>query len=78
MSEDGKPRCSMGALASAYPRHKWSERLSRLMYAELYKELDGISLTEFNHQHQSGEKVAQLYERVAAKLRQQSLMAAVC
>jgi hypothetical protein len=68
MSSHGQPRCSMGALASAYPEVKWDSRLASFMYATLYKELGGMSLTEFNHRHKDGEKVASLYEQVAAKL----------
>ena len=70
MGTYGQPRCSMGALASAYQQQRWDKRLSQLMYQTLYKELHGISLTQFNHQYKDGEKVAQLYERVAAKLQQ--------
>jgi len=68
MSVHGKPRCSMGALASAYPVQKWDYDLSNLMYKALYDELAGMSLTQFNYKFESGEKVAQLYERVAKKL----------
>jgi hypothetical protein len=68
MGTDGAPRCSMGALASAYRKQKWDEHLSRIMYKTLYQELDGLSLTQFNYQHNNGEKVAELFERVAAKL----------
>jgi hypothetical protein len=67
MSIDGQPRCSMGALASARPG-RWDEDLAELMYSTLYDELNGISLTQFNHKYKSGEKVARLYERVATKL----------
>jgi len=69
MSQHGQPRCSMGALASAYPAKSWNPKLSGLMYQKLYQELGGIDLTEFNHKHRSGEEVAQLFERVAANLR---------
>lgn len=71
MSADGLPRCSMGALASAYPKKEWDSRLSKIMYDTLYKELNGISLTEFNHKFKDGEKVAQLFEHVANKITQQ-------
>lgn len=64
----GAPRCSMGALASAYPKQRWDERLSRLMYRTLYDELGGISLTQFNYKYMDGEKVAELFEQVAIKL----------
>jgi hypothetical protein len=66
----GQPRCSMGALASAYRKQKWDRELATLMYRELYKELDGISLTQFNYQHNDSEKVVHLFESIAAKLRQ--------
>jgi hypothetical protein len=68
MSEHGKPRCSMGALASAHPSEVWDEQLARLMYQNLSEELGDIGLTEFNYTHNDGEKVAQLFERVAVKL----------
>lgn len=63
----GQPRCSMGALASVYPDSS-EEKLPQLMYDKLYEELDGLSLTQYNHKFQSGEMVARLYERVARKL----------
>src|SRR5947207_1596085 len=69
MGKHGQPRCSMGALASAYPQPKWDEDLSDLVYRALYQELSGASLTQFNYQFERGEKVAQLYELVAEKLR---------
>jgi hypothetical protein len=69
MSRHGKSRCSMGALASAHPDEVWDESLAQLMYQELYDELNGIGLTEFNYAHNDGERVAQLFERVAVKLR---------
>jgi hypothetical protein len=68
MGKDGSPRCSMGALASAYPAKTWDQRLSDLMYKSLYKELDGLTLTEFNYKYRNGERVAQLFEDVARKL----------
>jgi hypothetical protein len=68
MSIDGQPRCSMGALDSAHTKSGWNQKPSQLMYSSLYKELQGTSLTQFNHTHKDGEKVAQLYERVASKL----------
>lgn len=70
MSEHGKPRCSMGALASAYPEKVWDSQLASLMYQELYEELGGIGLTEFNYLYNDGQKVAQLFERVAQNLNQ--------
>ena len=68
MSEDGKPRCSMGALESVHPVAKWDRRLASLMYQTLYKQLNGISLTQFNYQFRSGEKVAELFENTARSL----------
>jgi len=38
------------------------------MYEELYETLNGLSLTEFNYKYNDGEKVARLFEDVAAKL----------
>jgi hypothetical protein len=68
MGQHGRPRCSMGALDSAYPKIEWDKNLAGRMYEVLYKELSGLSLTQFNSKYQSGEKVAQLFERAAAKL----------
>jgi hypothetical protein len=68
MGAHGLPRCSMGALDSAYPKVEWNKTLAGLMYESLYKELNGLSLTQFNSKFQSGEKVARLYEQVALKL----------
>ena len=68
MSQHGQPRCSMGALASAHLGAQWGEDVAELMYDELYKELDGVSLTEFNYRHNDGDKVARLFERVARNL----------
>lgn len=68
MSCHGQPRCSMGALASAYPVRKWDKNLAALIYEALYKELNGISLTQFNHKVKDGDKVARLFEKVAANL----------
>jgi|GEM_PF-4844094 len=68
MNEDGMPRCSMGALKSAGPKEKWDEDMAKLMYQHLYKELNGLSLTQFNYKYKSGEKVAQLFERTAHSL----------
>jgi hypothetical protein len=70
MSVHGQPRCSMGALESAHPKLRWEKDLSSLMYDTLYKELNGISLTQFNYKYKSGEKVAELFERTAASLAQ--------
>lgn len=72
MSQDGKPRCSMGALASAHKADRWDKNLARLMYDKLYQELGGMSLTEFNEKFRSGEKVARLFERTANHLGHQS------
>lgn len=68
MGEHGKPRCSMGALASVGPRGRWNPELAHLMYKVLYDELGGMGLTQFNHLHQNGESVARLFEDVAARL----------
>lgn len=68
MSLHGQPRCSMGALASAHPEPAWDSQMAGLMYDTLKEELRGLSLTQFNHRVRSGEPVARLYERVAAKL----------
>lgn len=72
MSTYGLPRCSMGALASAHDAKRWNKNLSKLMYTKLYKELDGLTLTDFNYKHKNGEKVAQLFEMVANKLKSSS------
>ena len=72
MSRHGQPRCSMGALASAHFEETWDKNLAKFMYKELYKELHGISLTHFNYKFRDGEKVAQLYEKIALKLRRTS------
>lgn len=69
MSRDGLPRCSMGALASACPVQRWDTKMAKLMYNNLYEELNGLNLTTFNHKHKDGEKVARLFESVAKKLR---------
>lgn len=68
ISEDGKPRCSMGALASAYPKETWEKDLSSLMYKSLKSELHGITLTEFNHKANNGTAVAKLFERTALSI----------
>lgn len=68
MSSHGKARCSMGALESAYSRDRWEPLLAVLMYDTLYDQLNGETLTEFNHRVQNGEAVAKLYERTAAVL----------
>jgi hypothetical protein len=68
MGFDGGPRCSMGALESASSGIKMSASLSTVMYTNLYNELDGINLTNFNHLHNDGEKVSELFEAVADKL----------
>lgn len=68
MGEQDGPRCSMGAIDSACPRGEWDDQVAKLMYSGLNKELDGLSLTGFNHKFQSGEKVARLYERTARSL----------
>jgi hypothetical protein len=68
MSKNGKPRCSMGALESAHSKPRWDKELATLMHDTLYKELNGIPLTQFNYKYKNGEKVAQLYEQTAANL----------
>lgn len=68
MGTHGKPRCSMGALASAYPKFQWDKDLAIFMYSVLQKELGGISLTEFNAQSQNGTEVALLFEKLAKNL----------
>jgi hypothetical protein len=65
MAKHGQPRCSMGALESAYPKARWEKDLASFMYRTLCKELNGMSLTQFNYKYKNGEKVAQLYEKVA-------------
>lgn len=77
MGLHGQPRCSMGALASAHRERVWDRDLSALMYNELREELNGISLTQFNYRHNDGEKVAELYERTAAKLRGSNILVKV-
>lgn len=68
MSEHGKPRCSMGALTSAQPTPTLDDQLSTIMYEALYSELGGISLTEFNHQANSGLDVIELFTKTANRL----------
>lgn len=68
MSEDGKPRSTMGALASAYPKKTWEKDLSSIMYDSLNSELHGISLTEYNHKVRNGRAIAKLFERTASTL----------
>ncbi len=68
MSSHGNPRCSMGALESAGSKDCWDTRVAKLMYKELYEELSGLTLTEFNKKHQDGEKVAKLFEQTAKTL----------
>lgn len=71
MGKYGEPRCSMGALASVYPKEKDSA-LPELMYKTLYKELNGITLTEYNHKFQDGKAVAKLFEKTALSLTKSS------
>lgn len=68
MGQDGLPRCSMGALESAYPEPVWDQKLSQTMYDALYKQLNGLSLTEFNYKYRNGDKVARLFEQTASSL----------
>lgn len=69
MSMHGKPRCSMGAIESAGTNIKWDETLAKLMYETLYRQLNGITLTEFNKRAQDGNKVALLFEHTAIALK---------
>jgi hypothetical protein len=62
----------MGALNSAKPG-KWDNKVADLMYKSLRVELKGLSLTQFNHKTQSGQAVARLFERAAARLASQRL-----
>jgi hypothetical protein len=75
MSEHGLPRCSMGALASAHKEARWNKGLATLMYKTLYEELNGLTLTEFNHKYNDGEKVAQLFDEAAASLAATKILA---
>lgn len=68
MGTYGQPRCSMGAIASVYPAQA-SDELPKVMYEALYTELNGRTLTKFNQEFDDGEKVARLFEQVAARLR---------
>jgi len=68
MAKYGQPRCSMGALASAYRNKRWDRKLSSLMYSVLGKELKGEKLTHFNERVRDGEEVALLFERSANSL----------
>jgi hypothetical protein len=68
MGKYGKPRCSMGALASAYPKKVWESELSSLMYQQLYNQLNGIGLTEFNYKYQDPGKVVELFTKTAKTL----------
>lgn len=68
MGSYGQPRCSMGALESAYPEAYWDRNLSGLMYRALREGLAGMTLTEFNETYRDGERVARLYEQIAGSL----------
>lgn len=68
MSEHGRPRCSMGALASAHDERVWDSEVAALMYQTLNRKLSGVGLTEFNRRASGGEDVARLFEQVAAEL----------
>jgi hypothetical protein len=59
----------MGALASARVEQRWDPELSALMYEALGLELDGCSLTEFNHRAESSQDVVELFQRTASGLR---------
>ena len=68
MGEHGEPRCSMGALQSAHPMERWDQEMAVLMFATLYDELGGLTLTQFNEKVKDGNEVADLYDQVAACL----------
>lgn len=68
MSEDKKPRCSMGALSSACQGRVLGPRVASLLYETLYEKLGGINLTQYNAQVKSGEEVAVLFEQTAKLL----------
>jgi|SRR5579862_2057579 len=67
MGQFGKRRCSMGAIASVYPK-KANPALPALMYETLYKELNGLNLTQYNHKFKNGDAVINLFERTALTL----------
>lgn len=73
MGYHGKPRCSMGALASAHPDFIWNADISSLMHQTLYDRLGGITLTEFNARATGGEDVAVLFEETARFLKEASI-----
>lgn len=68
MGVHGGPRCSMGALASAHLDAIWDPQLSAIMYAALVRELQGISLTEFNRRARNGTDVARLLRSAARSI----------
>ncbi len=68
MGKHSEPRCSMGALASAYPAKKWEPELAQLMYQELQKSLKGMPLTEYNFAYQDPSKVIELFTNTAKAL----------
>lgn len=78
MGTHGKPRCSMGALASAHADTEWDPALARLMYTSLTNELNGIGLTEFNRRANSGADVARLFRTTAQSLLQRTHDHIVC
>ena len=65
MGKHGEPRCSMGALESAYPKAVWEKELSNVMYENLYETLGDISFSEFNLTVKSNNDVIKLFEKMA-------------
>jgi hypothetical protein len=64
----GKPRCSMGTLASAHRKTIWNPKVASLMYHALYRQLNGITLTEFNTRAEKNDVIL-LFEQAAKSLR---------
>ena len=63
----GQPRCSMGTLNSAQVG-KWNTDVSKIMFSQLNNELNGMSLTQYNHKVQNGESVARLFEKTGSTI----------
>lgn len=72
MSEYGRPRCSMGALASAHREAVWDKDLSELMYDELSRALNGVPLSVFNEHARDSHDVVLLFRKVGRTLEQKS------
>jgi hypothetical protein len=68
MGDDSKPKYSEGALASSYSVQKWDYELSNLMFSELYKRLNNMTISNLNTYYNDRELVALLYEQVADSL----------